>query len=408
MNKIKTVKLFFQEGSSDKLYHATLWEEGGLYTVEVEWGKRGSPLNRGNKAIKVTLAVAEKTIEKLLREKTNKGYEQITEEVAPQAVAPPVGQGSGSKVAGAARKKLPQAAQLLNAIEDEELEAFLNDPAIIAQQKLDGVRILAHLQDEVLATNRTGHLTELHLEISQALQSFPKGSVLDGEVVSSEAGPLYWLFDILQHGQEDLRGLGYAARHRRLLTTASALPKGRFGVVPMAESAAEKRELLAKLREDRAEGIVFKKREAAYQPGRPSSGGDQRKYKFIKGADVFITANAGNAYQMAVYDEGGVLREVGKVFAGTTNESRRQLDAQLAAGERPVAEVRYLYATDDNLLYQPTFVQLRDDKDPEECLFSQLKHTNKAASPAEKPAAAKPAEKKAAAKKPAAKKKSTK
>jgi bifunctional non-homologous end joining protein LigD len=403
MNKIKTVTLFFQEGSSDKLYQATLWEESGLYTVEVEWGKRNSPLNRGNKAIKVSLAVAEKTIEKLLREKTNKGYEQVTKEVAPQAVAPPVGHGSGSKVAGAARKKLPQAAQLLNAIEDEELESFLNDPAIIAQQKLDGVRILTHRQDEVIATNRTGHITELHLEISQGLRSFPKGSVLDGEVVSAVAGPLYWLFDILQHGQEDLRGLGYAARHRRLLTAASALPIERFGVVPMAESAAEKRALLDKLRQDRAEGIVFKKKEAPYQPGRPSSGGDQRKYKFIKGADVFITTNAGNAYQMAVYAD-GVLREVGKVFAGTTNESRRQLDAQLAAGERPVAEVRYLYATDDDLLFQPTFVQIRDDKEPEECLFSQLKHTNKAASPAEKPAAAKPTEKKVAAKKPAAKK----
>jgi bifunctional non-homologous end joining protein LigD len=401
MNKIKTVTLFFQEGSSDKLYQATLWEEGGLYTVEVEWGKRNSPLNRGNKAIKVTLAVAEKTIEKLLREKTNKGYEQITEEVAPQAVAPPVGQGSGSKVAGAARKRLPQAAQLLNAIEDEDLESFLNDPAIIAQQKLDGVRILTHRQDEVIATNRTGHITELHLEISHGLRSFPKGSVLDGEVVSYETGPLYWLFDILQHGQEDLRGLGYAARHRRLLTAASALPIERFGVVPMAEGAAEKRALLNKLRQDRAEGIVFKKKEASYQPGRPSSGGDQRKYKFIKGADIFITSNAGNAYQMAVYAD-GVLREVGKVFAGTTNESRRQLDAQLAAGERPVAEVRYLYATDDDLLFQPTFVQIRDDKEPEECLFSQLKHTNKAASPEAKPS------EKAAVKKPAAKKKSPK
>ena len=402
MNKIKTVRLFFQEGSSDKLYHATLWEEGGLYTVEVEWGKRGATLNRGNKALKVTLAVAEKTIEKLIREKTLKGYEQITEEVAPQAVAPPVGQGSGSKVAGAGRKKLPQAAQLLNAIEDEEVEAFLENPAIVAQQKLDGARILAHLYDEVIATNRTGHLTELHAEIAKGLLSFPKGSVLDGELVSYETGPLYWLFDLLQHGQEDLRGLGYAARHQRLLSAANALPKERFGVVPMAEGAAQKRSLLERLRAEHAEGIVFKKKDAAYQPGRPSSGGDQRKYKFIKSADVVITANAGNAYQMAVY-EGATLREAGKVFAGTTNESRRQLDALLSAGERPVAEVRYLYATEDDLLFQPTFVQLRDDKEPEECLASQLKRTNKAASPTAKPVAAKPAAAKQPAKKKASK-----
>jgi bifunctional non-homologous end joining protein LigD len=399
MNKIKTVKLFFQEGSSDKLYHATLWEEGGLYTVEVEWGKRNTTLNRGNKAIKVSLAVAEKTIEKLIREKTQKGYEVITEAIVPQTVAPPVGQGSGSKVAGAARKKLSQAAQLLNSIEDDELEAFLNDSSIVAQQKLDGVRILAHLQEEVIATNRSGQITEIHIELSKALLSFPRGSVLDGEVVAYEEGPMYWLFDILQHGQEDLRGLGYAVRHRHLLAAANALPKNRFGVVPMAEDAAQKRALLEKLKQEHAEGIVFKKRDATYQPGRPASGGDQRKYKFIKSADVIITANAGNAYQMALYD-GTTLKEVGKVFAGTTNESRKQLDTLLGQGETPVAEVRYLYATDDNLLYQPTFVQIRDDKEAQECLFSQLKHTNKAAAPSAKPTAK--------AKTPAAKKKSSK
>src|SRR5262245_36529153 len=99
MNKIKTVKLFFQEGTSDKLYNATLLEEGGLYTVALEWGRRGSPLNQGNKVVKVSLSVAEKTLQKLIREKTQKGYQEITEEVAPQAVAPPVGQGSASRVA---------------------------------------------------------------------------------------------------------------------------------------------------------------------------------------------------------------------------------------------------------------------------------------------------------------------
>ena len=59
------------------------------------------------------------------------------------------------------------------------------------------------------------------------------------------------------------------------------------------------------------------------------------------------------------------------------DESRAELDDRLAAGERPVAEVRYLYATEDEQLYQPVFIRLRDDKDPLECLRSQLEKTRR-------------------------------
>jgi ATP-dependent DNA ligase len=79
---------------------------------------------------------------------------------------------------------------------------------------------------------------------------------------------------------------------------------------------------------------------------------------------------------MAVY-EGDELRRIGKVFAGTTNESRAELDERLGAGERPVAEVRYLYATDDEQLFQPVFIRLRDDKAQTECLRSQLEKTRR-------------------------------
>jgi ATP-dependent DNA ligase len=79
---------------------------------------------------------------------------------------------------------------------------------------------------------------------------------------------------------------------------------------------------------------------------------------------------------MAIFHAGKV-REVGKVFAGTTNQSRKQIDELISSGERPVAEVQYLYATDDDILFQPVFVQLRDDKDPEECTLDQLVRTNR-------------------------------
>jgi len=39
--------------------------------------------------------------------------------------------------------------------------------------------------------------------------------------------------------------------------------------------------------------------------------------------------------------------------------------------------VKYLYATADDQLYQPVFVRVRDDKEPEACLGTQLKHTDR-------------------------------
>ena len=93
---LREIELFFQEGSSDKVYTASIVEDGGAYTVKVAWGRRGSTLNEGAKAVRVALAAAQRKFDALVREKTNKGYQQVTAEVRPAAVAPPVGEGSGS------------------------------------------------------------------------------------------------------------------------------------------------------------------------------------------------------------------------------------------------------------------------------------------------------------------------
>jgi len=79
---------------------------------------------------------------------------------------------------------------------------------------------------------------------------------------------------------------------------------------------------------------------------------------------------------MVVYD-GAKTFEVGKVFAGTTNASRKSIDGLLASAKTPVAEVKYLYATDDQQLFQPVFVRLRDDKKARECLLEQLRSTDR-------------------------------
>jgi bifunctional non-homologous end joining protein LigD len=138
--------------------------------------------------------------------------------------------------------------------------------------------------------------------------------------------------------------------------------------LPVARTAKKKQTLHDKLRAAGAEGMVFKHRDAPYTSGRGTS---QRKYKFIKTADVIVLENVGNAYRMAVYD-GRQLFDIGRVFAGTTNASRKDLDARLARGERPVCEVRYLYATGDHQVFQPVFVSVREDKAANACVRAQL------------------------------------
>jgi len=372
MSVIKSIELFYQEGTSDKVYNASIIKDGDAYTVKVAWGRRGSGLNQGAKAVKVPLATAEKKYASLVREKTNKGYQPITEEIKPAAVAPPIGEGSGSK-APRARARVGHAAQLLTALEEHELAKFLTDEAMIAQQKIDGMRVLAHVGDDILVTNRDGQkTTKVDLRMFEGLGYLPPGTIVDGELLDDG----YWLFDVLQFGDDDVRGQGYLARWELLENELEPALSGAIRIVPIAKGKKQKQKLHDKLRGSGAEGIVFKHRDAPYTPGRPSSGGPQRKHKFIKSCDVVILENAGNAYLMGVYD-GKKLFEVGKVFAGTTNASRKQLDAALGRGDRPIAEVRYLYASDDHQLYQPVFVRTRDDKPAKQCIRGQLLTTSR-------------------------------
>jgi bifunctional non-homologous end joining protein LigD len=367
---VKSIELFFQEGTSDKVYHAQIVEDGNLYTVKCQWGRRGSTLQEGSKAVRVPLAQAQRKFDSLVREKTSKGYQQITSTVQPAAVAPPVGQGSGSKVTGT-RARVGIRAQLAESIDDEAaLTKLLANDDIVAQQKLDGERVLVHIGPELLVTNREGQQKAIDIALFAGLTYLPHGTILDGELLGRE----YWLFDVLQFAGDDLKTRGYLERFEVLDGEIEPALTGDMRILPLAVGRKAKQKLHDKLRAANAEGLIFKEREAPYTPGARTSA--MRKLKFLKSADVVIVQNAGNAYLMAVYD-GSNLFEVGKVFAGTTNASRKALDDALARGERPVCEVRYLYATDEHQLFQPVFVAPRDDKTARQCLRDQLVQTSR-------------------------------
>ena len=75
MKLVRQAKLFFQEGTSDKVYEIDLCESGDGFLVNFRYGRRGASLKEGTKTIfPVALAEAEKVFAALEQEKRKKGY----------------------------------------------------------------------------------------------------------------------------------------------------------------------------------------------------------------------------------------------------------------------------------------------------------------------------------------------
>ncbi len=80
MKLIKQTKLHFREGNSDKVYEADICEVGAnQYIVNFRYGKRGANLTEGTKTVApVDLTKAQELFDKLIKEKTAKGYQDVT------------------------------------------------------------------------------------------------------------------------------------------------------------------------------------------------------------------------------------------------------------------------------------------------------------------------------------------
>lgn len=80
MKLVCQTKLQFKEGNSDKVYEVDLCESGEKYFVNFRYGRRGTELKEGTKTTApVNLTEAEKIFQKLVDEKTRKGYHVIGE-----------------------------------------------------------------------------------------------------------------------------------------------------------------------------------------------------------------------------------------------------------------------------------------------------------------------------------------
>jgi bifunctional non-homologous end joining protein LigD len=349
-NVMKDAQLFFKEGSSDKVYNAEIVSQLSGYMVNFAYGRRGSSLTTGSKtASPVNYDQALKIFDKLVNEKKSKGYKEVQ-----NGIKPPSSIGS---LVGPPSRDTGLRPQLLNEIEEKELEKYITDPLWCAQEKYDGVRrMILKTRDAVIGTNRKGLSIPMSAEInSQLIQLDPdKKFVLDGEAI----GDSVYIFDLVNE-------LPFKARYK-MLAEWYPLDGNFLKLAPVAWTTKEKRDLLARLKKDNAEGIVFKKIDSLYNPGRPNSGGDQLKFKFVATATCVVTGgNLGkSSVSLAVYDKSGNQVPVGNA----TVYANQKLPAPGA-----LVEVRYLYYFPGGSLFQPVLLGERDDLSKEDCTIEQLK-----------------------------------
>ena len=348
----ESVSLYFKSGSSDKVYHARIEAaDGGGYTVNFAYGRRGGTLSTGTKTkAPVDHATARRVFAKLVADKQSKGY------TAGADGTPYRHSANAGRVSGL----LPQ---LLNTIDEADAARLVGDPQWVMQEKFDGRRLmLRKVGDAVEGINKLGLIVSVVETIEAAGRLVPGDFVLDGEAV----GDCLHVFDLLSRDGTDLRARSYGDRYRALRAvigdadTAAAVVVAECWVDP-----AEKARQLDEVRARNAEGVVFKRWDAPYTQGRPSSGGTQRKLKLVATASAVVTAiNRQRSVRVSLL-QGATWRDVGAVTV-PANQSVPQIG--------DVVEVRYLYATPGGgALYQPVLLGVRTDVEPPECVVAQLK-----------------------------------
>ena len=345
----ESITLYFRAGSSDKVYHAAVDERPGGYVVNFAYGRRGSTLQTGAKTHgPVSFDEAKKIYDKLVREKTQKGY-------TPGANGTPY---SGTDNAQRSTGILPQ---LLNPVDEGHVEKLLADSTNWMQQKMDGKRVIIQVGDKITGINRKGLTIGLPESIVKSAAELCLPATLDGEAI----GDTFYAFDLIEFDRTNLRPSQYRARHE-MLACLLKLKKGSIQLVPTYSTPEAKRDAFDRLKQANAEGVVFKNPNALYTPGRPASGGPQLKFKFYATASMIVSkVNVGKrSIAIELYD--------GKRRVNVGNVTIPPNAAVPAAGS--IADIRYLHAFRNGSIYQPLFLHLRDDVDANDCTTAQLKY----------------------------------
>ncbi|HEY4412288.1 MAG TPA: ATP-dependent DNA ligase, partial [Gaiellaceae bacterium] len=252
----------------------------------------------------------------------------------------------------------------------------------LVEDKYDGIRAQAHVTpNRVSLFSRTlNDVAASYPEVVEALRALPGSCVLDGEIVAhrddrvlpfrhlqarlqrKEVSPellrevpvRYVVFDLLAHENEFLLDAPLADRRARLAELLAGAGEA-IGLAPWTalEAGAGAEAIHDRFEESRThghEGLVFKRTDAPYTPGR--RGKQWLKLKRELGTlDCVVVAverghgrriNVLSDYTFAVRD-GDELAVIGKAYSGLTDVEIAEMTAWFEAHRLPPAAARAAY-----------------------------------------------------------------
>jgi bifunctional non-homologous end joining protein LigD len=345
------------EGGSDKEYIIHLLPEGDGFVFHTFHGARGKSLKLTVKTKEpVSYDVAKKAYDKTYKEKTGKGYQVI--DAAGEMATPECPDKTPTGL-------LPQ---LLNPIEESEISQYILDPNWVMQEKHDGHRRAFALSDgSAVSANRKGFAVAYPKEVTDGIAKacsafFPL--TVDGELMGSD----YVIFDLRVFKGESIEHLPVSARLELMEQLSNVLAIAgvtNVRVVKTARTSEEKRELFWRTKKLGREGIVGKRLDAPYVPGKPNSGGPHFKLKFVKDATVMVISRHATKSSIGM----GMLDAAGKVVpVGNCTIPANATPPEVGS----LVDVQYLYAYQGGSLYQPVYIGSRDDVSCDECTLSRL------------------------------------
>ena len=300
-----------------------------------------------------------------------------------------------------------------------ETYGALDDASWISEEKYDGIRAQAHVRDGTvtLFTRTFNDVTGSYPEIATALRSQTRPMILDGEIVAERDGrvlpfrtlqarlqrkeidaellrdvPLtYAIFDVLAVDDEFLIDEPLLARRERLVDAfvpAAHLALATFEHVNPEAAAGEINDRFDRARARGHEGLMLKRADAPYHPGRRGKWWLKLKRELTTLDVVVVAVEWGNGkrasvlsdYTFAISDGAGGLLTIGKAYSGLTDVEIARLTAWFLdhrVGERGhrllvepsvVLEVAFDVVQRSELhesgyaLRFPRIVRIRDDK----------------------------------------------
>jgi len=344
----KSVYLFKTEGSSDKEYHAHLRQRADGWGVDYANGPRGKVgQSKPKTPAPLNYSDALTVFDKLVSSKKKDGYTEDSAGVRFTNTE------EGKNFSGHIQ-------QLPTAIDQARAAELERDDGFAAQEKANGERRTIEVVDgQVRGINKLG----LYVNIPETwVTEFSKfgNAKIDGEQV----GETFHAFDMVSLNSIDLGARTFATRYDNLVTLFmkfnSQAPS--LQLLKAAFTTAEKAALLAVIKAQNREGLVYKEISAPYTGGRSDS---VFKYKLLESCTCLVVAqNQQNSVQLGLHDSGGYLVPVGNVTIPAN---------QALPSPGSLLEVQYLYFNPGGAFEQPISLGLRNDILPEETVLTQIK-----------------------------------